>query len=110
MLQYSHNIEVILKVDIDVIHETSNLSIWIRALVPTIEGQTNTTNETAIDRTTMTSMIHVDSSVTVDDNRIGDHIGIETLITIVIEVVNEIEDAIEIEDVSETVIVNVIAK
>ena len=101
---------MIFKMDTEEIHETSNLSDEIEASVPPTEVLTNTMNASETNETMMTSMIHVDSSVTVDDNRIGDHIGIETLITIVIEVVNEIEDAIEIEDVSETVIVNVIAK
>ncbi len=101
---------MIFKVGTEEIHETSNLSDEIEVSMPTTEVLTNTMNATEIDETTTTSMIHVDSKETVDDTRTGERGGIETLITIVIEVVSAIEDAIEIEDASEIVIGNAIAK
>ena len=101
---------MIFKVDTEEIHETSNLSDEIEVSMPTTEVLTNTMNATEIDETMTTSMIHVDSKETVDDTRTGERGGIETLITIVIEVVSAIEDAIEIEDASEIVIGNAIAK
>ena len=101
---------MIFKVGTEEIHETSNLSDEIEVSMPTTEVLTNTMNATEIDETMTTSMIHVDSKETVDDTRTGERGGIETLITIVIEVVSAIEDAIEIEDDSEIVIGNAIAK
>ena len=101
---------MIFKVGTEEIHETSNLSDEIEVSMPTTEVLTNTMNATEIDETTTTSMIHVDSKETVDDTRTGERGGIETLITTAIEVVSAIEDAIEIEDDSEIVIGNAIAK